>query len=70
MAIKHQKPEKSALCEHCIQFDHLIEWNNSKALKTEAHYSKRLTSDAWFINYHHHIMNRSDDDNLREFTVV
>ena len=47
LAIKNQEPEKPALCEHSIQFDHLIDWNNSKVLKTEAHYSKRLTSKAW-----------------------
>ena len=37
LTIKHQNPKKSALCERCIQFDYLIEWNNSKVLKTEAH---------------------------------
>ena len=49
LTIKNQEPEKSALCEHYMRFDHLIDWNNSKILKTEAHYSKRLTSEAWFI---------------------
>ena len=46
------------------QFDHLIDWNNSKVLKTEAYYSKRLTSEAWFIKSHPHVMNRSDGDSL------
>ena len=46
LAIKSQQPEKSALCEHSIQFDHSIDWNNSKVLKTKAHCSKRLTSEA------------------------
>ena len=64
LAIRNQEPEKSALCEHSIQFDHLIDWNNSKVLKTEAYYSKRLTSEAWFINSHPHVMNRSDGDSL------
>ena len=64
LAIRNQEPEKSALCEHSTQFDHLIDWNNSKVLKTEAHYSKRLTSEAWFINSHPHVMNRSDGDSL------
>ena len=58
LAIRNQEPEKSALCEHSIQFDHLIDWNNSKVFKTEAHYSKRLTSEAWFISSHLHVMNR------------
>ena len=30
LAIKNQEPEKSALCEHYMRFDHLIDWNNSK----------------------------------------
>ena len=46
LAIKNQEPEKSALCEQYMRFDHLIDRNNSKILKTEAHYSKRLTSHA------------------------
>ena len=29
-----------------MRFDHLIDWNNLKILKIEAHYSKRLTSEA------------------------
>ena len=64
LAIKNQEPEKSALCEHSIQFDNLIDWNNSKVLKTEAHYSKRVTFEAWFINSHSHVMNRFDGDSL------
>ena len=64
LAIKTQEPEKSALCKHYMRFDHLIDWNNSKILKTEAHYSKRLTSEAWFNNSHPHVMNRSDGDSL------
>ena len=64
LAIKNQEPEKSALCEHYMRFDHLIDWINSKILKIEARYSKRLTSEAWFINSHPHVMNRSDGDSL------
>ena len=33
LAIRNQEPEKSALCEHSIQFDHLIDRNKSKDLK-------------------------------------
>ena len=64
LAIKNQELEKSALCEHSIQSDHLTDWINSKSLETEAHYSKRLTSEAWFINSHPHVMNRSYGDSL------
>ena len=71
LATKNQEPEKSALCEHFIQCDHLIEWNNSKVLQTEAHYSKRLVSEAWFNNSHPHVMNQSDGKSLpRKFTVI
>ena len=63
LAIKNQELEKS-LCEHSIRFDHLIDWTNSKNLITEAHFSKRLTSGAWFINSHAHVMNRSDGGSL------
>ena len=52
LAIRNQERKKSAFCEHSIQFDHLIDRNNSKFLKTEPHNSKRLTSEAWFINSH------------------
>ena len=72
LAIKNQEPEKFAFCEHYMRFDHLIDWNNSKILKTEAHYSKRLTSEAWFINSDPHVMNRSDGDvtAYREFAII
>ena len=35
-----------------------------KVLKTEALHSKRLASEAWFINSHPHVMNRSHGDSL------
>ena len=28
-AIKYQRPEKSALCEHSITLDHIIDWNEA-----------------------------------------
>ena len=65
MAIKIQESGKSAYCEHLIQFEQLIHWNNSKVLKAEAHYTKRLTSKVWFINSHPYVVNRSGDDSLR-----
>ena len=33
-AIKQQKPKNSALCEHVILFNHVIDWPNSRILKT------------------------------------
>ena len=45
-AIKQQQPENSALCEYVILFDHLIDWVNSRILKTESNFSKRLTAES------------------------
>ena len=53
-----------------MRFDHLIDWNKSKILKTEAHYSKRLISEAWFINSHPHAMNRSDGNSLPRVVTI
>ena len=47
--IKQQKSENSALYEHVILFDHVIDWANSRILKTESNFSKRLTAESWFI---------------------
>ena len=63
-AIKQQKPENSALCEHVLKFDHLIDWNNSKILKIKRNYFKRLTAEAWFINTSSKVINRSDGESV------
>ena len=34
-AIKYQRLEKSALCEHSITLDHTIDWNETTILSTE-----------------------------------
>ena len=41
-AIKFQRPEKSALCQHFMENDLLIDWSEVKILKVEHDYSKRL----------------------------
>ena len=62
----NQKPEQSALCVHAMEFEHNIDWINAKILKVENNYSKRLVSEAWFINSQPNVMNRSDGDKLRQ----
>ena len=47
-----------------MRFDHLIDWNNLKVLKTKISYLKQLISEAWFINSYPHVMNRSDGNSL------
>ena len=56
--------ELSALCEHAMDFNHTIDWEKSEILKVENNYSKRLISEAWFINANPKVMNRSDGDSL------
>ena len=63
-AIKQQKPENSALCEHVIETDHLIGWSNARILKVETNYFKRLTAESWFIHSHPKVLNRSDGESL------
>ena len=45
-AIKQQKTENSALCEHVILFDRVIDWANSRILKIKSNFSKRLTAES------------------------
>ena len=66
-AIKQQKPETSALCEHFILFDHVIDWANSRILKTESNFSKRLIAESWFILSRPKVINCSDGES---FSVV
>ena len=63
-ATSQLRPELSALCEHAMDFNHTIDWEKSEILKVENNYSKRLISEAWFINAHPKVMNRSDGDSL------
>ena len=48
-AIKYQRPEKSALYEHSITLDHIIDWNEATILSTEKDYTKRLFAESWLI---------------------
>ena len=59
-AIKFQRPEKSALCEHSISLNHTINWSEVEILKTETDYSKRLFAESWFINEKPEVVNRND----------
>ena len=59
-AIKNQRPDLSALCEHSITMDHIISWAEAKILELETDYRKRLSSESWYINAKPHVMNRKD----------
>ena len=63
-AITQQKLENSALCELVILFDHVVDWANSRILKTESNFFKRLTAESWFILSRPKVINRSDDESF------
>ena len=49
-AVKRMDVEKSALCQHVVDFDHFIARAEAKIVKMKAHYSKRRTAKSSFIN--------------------
>ena len=63
-AIKYQQPEKSALCEHSITLDHLIDLSEATILSTEKDYTKHLFAESWLINKSSNIINRNDGNTL------
>ena len=63
-AIKYQRAEKPAFCEHSITLDLIIDWNEATLLSTEKDYTKRLFSESWLINKSSNIINRNDGNIL------
>ena len=63
-AVKNAEPEKSALCEHLMLFDHCINWEESTILKCVNSYRRRLIAESWFINAHTYVINRSNGETL------
>ena len=59
-AFKNAEPEKSALCEHLMLFDHCNNWKESTVLKYVSSYRRRLIAESWFINAHRSVINHSD----------
>jgi len=43
-ALKGMDLKKSALCQHVTNCDHFIAWDDTKILKMEPNYSKRLSA--------------------------
>ena len=60
-AIKFRRPEKSALCQHSMENDHLIDWSKVKILKVEHDYAKRLFTESWYISEKPQVVNRNDE---------
>ena len=56
-------PEKSALCQHVLEHDHVIDWENVKILKSEPRADRRRTAESFLINQkakEFNVLNRND----------
>ena len=42
--------KKSALSQHVMEFDHRIDWDNVKILKSESHAYRRHVAESFLIN--------------------
>ena len=64
IAIKKQRPNLSALCEHSITKDHIISWTAAKILELEIDCRKRLSLKSWHINAKPHVMKQNDGNSF------
>ena len=67
-AMKYQRLEKSALCEHSITLDHIINWNEATILSTEKDYIKRLFAKSWLIIKSSNVININNGSIFLPFT--
>ena len=49
-AVKTFNTKKSALSQHVMDFDHRIDWDNVKILKSESHAYRRRVAESFLIN--------------------
>ena len=63
-AIKNQRPDLSALCEHSITMDHIIPWTEAQILELETDYRKRLSFESWRINAKPRVIYRNDSSSF------
>ena len=59
--------KKSALSQHVVNFDHKIDWDNVKILKSESHASRRRVAESFLINQKAcscNVINRNDGANF------
>ena len=58
---KHKsKFHKSALTDHTIQGNHVINWEGAKVIDKEAHHRRRLVKESMWIRTTTHPINRDD----------
>ena len=49
-AVKTFNTKKSALSQHVVDFDHRVDWDNVKILKSESHEYRRRVVESFLIN--------------------
>ena len=66
-AVKTFNTKKSALSQHVMDFDHRIDWDNVKILKSESHAYRRRVAESFLINRKAcscNVINRNDGANF------
>ena len=66
-AVKTFNTKKSALSQHVMEFDHRIDWDNVKILKSESHAHRRRVAEGFLINqkaWSCNVINRNDGANF------
>ena len=65
--------QKSALSQHVVDFNHRIDWDNVKILKSESHAYRRRVAESFLINQKTcscNVINRNDGANFPSFYSV
>ena len=66
-AVKTFNTKKLALSQHVIDFDHRLDWDNVKILKSELHTYRLCVVESFLINLKAcscNVINRNDDANF------
>ena len=66
-AVKTFNIKKSALSQHVVDFDHRIDWDNVKILKSEPHANRRRVAESFLTNQKAcscNVINRNDNTNF------
>ena len=66
-AVKTFNTKTSALSQHGMDFDHKMDWDNVKILKSESHAYSRRVAESFLINQKAcscNVINRNDDANF------
>ena len=69
-AVKTFNTKKSALSQHVMDFDHRIDWDNVKILKSKSHAYRRRVAESFLINQKACLCNVIDRNDGANFPTV